>query len=283
MKKKRLGMFFFFSSRRRHTRSDRDWSSDVCSSDLRPSRSANRRSARCMRRRPQVSGAESPMDPKIACPAGGAKPPRVNARAGSIEKRSGSASHSGAYSKTTVSPPRPLLLRARPTGRARPWRSIWTSTSAMTGRRQCALETNAFWQFRAGQPLADAVAGDVGDLAQAIEKTKRLQDGSVDADADVGVAGFDLLQGRAGRECALRHDRHGQPPATASVVDIRPQLAQDAPHSGRGVMWCRHLRSSRHQDQLYVARRLQIANRRRETFIRGSEWNGGHQTLLLGK
>src|SRR2546421_10355097 len=27
-------MFFFFSSRRRHTRSDRDWSSDVCSSDL---------------------------------------------------------------------------------------------------------------------------------------------------------------------------------------------------------------------------------------------------------
>src|SRR5206468_4938955 len=26
--------FFFFSSRRRHTRSDREWSSDVCSSDL---------------------------------------------------------------------------------------------------------------------------------------------------------------------------------------------------------------------------------------------------------
>src|SRR2546421_4033703 len=29
-----LRWFFFFSSRRRHTRSDRDWSSDVCSSDL---------------------------------------------------------------------------------------------------------------------------------------------------------------------------------------------------------------------------------------------------------
>src|SRR5207249_5723941 len=27
-------VFFFFSSRRRHTRSKRDWSSDVCSSDL---------------------------------------------------------------------------------------------------------------------------------------------------------------------------------------------------------------------------------------------------------
>src|SRR5699024_12595186 len=29
-------IFFFFSSRRRHTRSKRDWSSDVCSSDLDP-------------------------------------------------------------------------------------------------------------------------------------------------------------------------------------------------------------------------------------------------------
>src|SRR5204862_1223656 len=28
------GVLFFFSSRRRHTRSLRDWSSDVCSSDL---------------------------------------------------------------------------------------------------------------------------------------------------------------------------------------------------------------------------------------------------------
>src|SRR5699024_11270256 len=29
-----VAFFFFFSSRRRHTRSKRDWSSDVCSSDL---------------------------------------------------------------------------------------------------------------------------------------------------------------------------------------------------------------------------------------------------------
>src|SRR2546430_7115898 len=29
-----FGVFFFFSSRRRHTRFDCDWSSDVCSSDL---------------------------------------------------------------------------------------------------------------------------------------------------------------------------------------------------------------------------------------------------------
>src|SRR5207253_7260888 len=30
----RIMLFFFFSSRRRHTRWPRDWSSDVCSSDL---------------------------------------------------------------------------------------------------------------------------------------------------------------------------------------------------------------------------------------------------------
>src|SRR5207247_6848969 len=29
-----FSVWFFFSSRRRHTRSTRDWSSDVCSSDL---------------------------------------------------------------------------------------------------------------------------------------------------------------------------------------------------------------------------------------------------------
>src|SRR3989449_7585247 len=31
-------LFFFFSSRRRHTRCSRDWSSDVCSSDLKGAR-----------------------------------------------------------------------------------------------------------------------------------------------------------------------------------------------------------------------------------------------------
>src|SRR2546427_7942440 len=36
-----LCFFFFFSSRRRHTRFDCDWSSDVCSSDLRAPRRAD--------------------------------------------------------------------------------------------------------------------------------------------------------------------------------------------------------------------------------------------------
>src|SRR5436309_8276949 len=43
-------LFFFFSSRRRHTRFSRDWSSDVCSSDLTDAPSAHARCARADRR-----------------------------------------------------------------------------------------------------------------------------------------------------------------------------------------------------------------------------------------
>src|SRR5687768_4089939 len=38
--------FFFFSSRRRHTRCSRDWSSDVCSSDLGLTRLVDKRKVR---------------------------------------------------------------------------------------------------------------------------------------------------------------------------------------------------------------------------------------------
>src|SRR2546430_10803367 len=52
--------FFFFSSRRRHTRFDCDWSSDVCSSDLRvntfPAYSAENSSVGAERRPRSASG-----------------------------------------------------------------------------------------------------------------------------------------------------------------------------------------------------------------------------------
>src|SRR5437763_8391431 len=40
-----LSLFFFFSSRRRHTRYIGDWSSDVCSSDLRSGRGETARTS----------------------------------------------------------------------------------------------------------------------------------------------------------------------------------------------------------------------------------------------
>src|SRR3712207_7729102 len=45
-------MFFFFSSRRRHTRYWRDWSSDVCSSDLQGHAEARRLLAAALERIP---------------------------------------------------------------------------------------------------------------------------------------------------------------------------------------------------------------------------------------
>src|SRR5437868_10852674 len=81
-------MLFFFSSRRRHTRSKRDWSSDVCSSDLvrrRPVERSRRdaketqrsRRARVRRRQP----------PEVASAESSANPPTVVAR--SEERRVG--------------------------------------------------------------------------------------------------------------------------------------------------------------------------------------------------
>src|SRR6266516_6238303 len=50
-------VFFFFSSRRRHTRSYGDWSSDVCSSDLGRAADARRDLARHHRRLEMSRGA----------------------------------------------------------------------------------------------------------------------------------------------------------------------------------------------------------------------------------
>src|SRR5256886_7773577 len=51
-----LVVFFFFSSRRRHTRFDCDWSSDVCSSDL-PALAVPRSGGRFQRPRTRGSSA----------------------------------------------------------------------------------------------------------------------------------------------------------------------------------------------------------------------------------
>src|SRR3712207_9253409 len=59
-------LFFFFSSRRRHTRYWRDWSSDVCSSDLRRARCSTRPAP------PRVRGSWN--DPISGAAVGAARP-----------------------------------------------------------------------------------------------------------------------------------------------------------------------------------------------------------------
>src|SRR5207245_4188122 len=67
--------FFFFSSRRRHTRCYRDWSSDVCSSDLSTSPCGSW---------PVIPGPTSPVPPRAAMP----NPPRSEERRVGKECRS---------------------------------------------------------------------------------------------------------------------------------------------------------------------------------------------------
>src|SRR5262245_63220702 len=51
--------FFFFSSRRRHTRCLSDWSSDVCSSDLRPLHAVEQDEGQGPRRRARDAALDS--------------------------------------------------------------------------------------------------------------------------------------------------------------------------------------------------------------------------------
>jgi len=91
-------------------------------------------------------------------------------------------------------------------------------------------------QVGAGERLTDAVVADVGNLAQTVEQAEGLQDAGINADADVGVPSFDPLQCRARRERALGYDRHRQSSASARIMDVRPKLAQRAPHRSRRVV-----------------------------------------------
>src|SRR5699024_11636378 len=61
-------MDFFFSSRRRHTRSKRDWSSDVCSSDLRSESTPSTAVGEWIRRRVPMTTSLTSLETILAHP-----------------------------------------------------------------------------------------------------------------------------------------------------------------------------------------------------------------------
>src|SRR5438445_10964134 len=84
-------VFFFFSSRRRHTRYWRDWSSDVCSSDLEPAsldsgaRLCHRRVRRC--KPPPPGGAIRLLRPEQIGRASCRERVEIRAGAGTLKKK----------------------------------------------------------------------------------------------------------------------------------------------------------------------------------------------------
>src|SRR5204863_4223504 len=94
-----LSFFFFFSSRRRHTRSLRDWSSDVCSSDLEAERrrrhpAVNPAVGNVVPRRAAVR-AHLPLDGRAGIAARGGREGRVPTVGRSEERRVGKECRSG--------------------------------------------------------------------------------------------------------------------------------------------------------------------------------------------
>src|SRR5699024_12095511 len=78
---------FFFSSRRRHTRSKRDWSSDVCSSDLYSSTS--------LRPGPPGRRVRRPLRPPGSLPGHLGGDPRTRRRGHRLLARRGGRAHRG--------------------------------------------------------------------------------------------------------------------------------------------------------------------------------------------
>src|SRR5215469_3364734 len=106
--------FFFFSSRRRHTRSLRDWSSDVCSSDLRPEATWWELSSK-MRRRSSWASSHHASDFLIGISAARVDPARPS---GSWRAASSLCSDLVMYRSLLVTPRR--TQTASPPGRAAP-------------------------------------------------------------------------------------------------------------------------------------------------------------------
>jgi hypothetical protein len=79
-----------------------------------------------------------------------------------------------------------------------------------------------------------------GKIAEAIQQSERLQDGSVDADADAMVTLLYPAQCWPRCEGPLSHDFGGQAAPPACIVDVLPQLAQGAANGEGGTVWRRH-------------------------------------------
>ena len=103
---------------------------------------------------------------------------------------------------------------------------------------------NVLGQIGTRQCLPDTIIAYVGNLTKTFKQPKGLKYSSIDADADICVAGFDPLQGRTGCERTLRDDCHGQLAAASCVVDIRAEPTQGAAHGRWRSMWSRHLQPS---------------------------------------
>src|SRR2546430_17335233 len=97
-----LSCFFFFSSRRRHTRFDCDWSSDVCSSDLGSTVMGLIESSFALLRDGEKCGGVELVTPEIGRASGRGRG-EISGGAGSLKKKK-NRKRSRDHTQTTTTP-----------------------------------------------------------------------------------------------------------------------------------------------------------------------------------
>lgn len=205
-----------------------------------------RRSARRMSRRPQRSGAESPMAPKRGLSQEVWKGPGPSFSAGSNEKRGEWASHFSSYTKVAVS----LPYGGGPTAVLRDEESVQVgvdvnfavhinpgagsavSASTWNERSGCAREA-ALPPTRAQQHRALRPRGRQCDRSD-----PRRTGPSRNYDVHPRVTLFDLAQLGPADRSALGQDRHRNSPAPAGVAQVAAQLTQRSSHGNRQWSHC---------------------------------------------
>src|SRR5256885_10995774 len=113
--------YFFFSSRRRHTRLQGDWSSDVCSSDLQQ-RAQIRRTANDLRASGQVLGSHHVFSPSTAQEKGRTRAPAF--------ATAGAAARASPFIRKNIAPPAPAPAAFPPSA---------PPPAAATARSSCAI------------------------------------------------------------------------------------------------------------------------------------------------
>src|SRR3989449_8291139 len=173
--------FFFFSSRRRHTRCSRDWSSDVCSSDLASSSCRDLRQTQ--KSPPPPTGTPAREGPRGSCKRAGVwqvracrrpKKPRESRRRARVARR--------------VSPP-PCLLQFD--DRALCFELLFDLFGFLLGHAFLHRAGRAFHQVLG---LLQAQAGDRPDF---LDDLNLLLPATLEDDRELG-----LLLGRRGRGCS---------------------------------------------------------------------------------
>jgi hypothetical protein len=103
-----------------------------------------------------------------------------------------------------------------------------------------AAQMGAIGQVLGLQGQADGVSARVCEVAHPIEKTERLQDSRVDANAHRVVTRLDSPKRRAARESALGNYFRRQASSSSGITDVQPQFAKRSADCQRWAVRSRH-------------------------------------------